>query len=234
MLWNPKPDHLPLRMTASAAIIPFRSRLLVVVSLTAVNSALYLCSNAWPMRQPVRLPVNAIDVALGWQAWTIWPYWLLLVLGPAMAMCLSERRLIIATVRAYALALAFNFAIWTLWPTRVSASRVLPDGLDPMTDAAWRLLYLLDGPNNCFPSGHVTIPLVIAAGFCAQYPRARYWLWPLLLALLPSVVTTGQHYSWDVLGGAATAALGLFFAGGDLLHAASGRTASPRISSSAS
>ncbi|MDN5782463.1 MAG: phosphatase PAP2 family protein, partial [Luteimonas sp.] len=214
-------DARQIQMTASTAIVPFRTRLLLVLSLTIVNSILYLCSNAWPLRQPVRLPLNAIDVALGWHAWTIWPYWLLLLLGPAMALCLRERRVLIATARAYALALAANFTIWSIWPTRDSASRLLPDDLDPLTDTAWRLLYALDGPNNCFPSGHVTIPLVIAAGFCAQYPRARYWVWPLLLALLPSVVTTGQHYSWDVLGGAATAAVGLLVAGRQLRRKAS-------------
>jgi hypothetical protein len=203
-------------MPATPAIVAFRTRLLLVLSLIAINSVLYLCSNAWPLRTPVRLPLNAIDAALGWHAWTIWPYWLLLLLGPAMALCLRERRLIIATVRAYALALAMNFAIWSAWPTRISASRLLPDGLDPLTALAWRLLYALDGPNNCFPSGHVTIPLVIAAGFCAQYPRARRWVWPLLLVLLPSVVATGQHYSWDVLGGAATAGIGLLVAGRQL------------------
>jgi hypothetical protein len=203
-------------MSSTPAIVAFRTRLLLVLSLIALNSVLYLCSNAWPLRTPVRLPLNAIDAALGWHAWTIWPYWLLLLLGPAMALCLRERRLINATVRAYALALAVNFAIWSAWPTRISASRLLPDGLDPLTDTAWRLLYALDGPNNCFPSGHVTIPLVIAAGLCAQYPRARHWVWALLLVLLPSVVTTGQHYSWDVLGGAATAAMGLLVAGRQL------------------
>lgn len=199
-------------MPVTPPIVPFRTRLVLVLALTAINSALYLCSNAWPLRAPARLPVNAIDAALGWHAWTIWPYWLLLLLGPAMALCLRERRFIDATVRAYVVALAMNFAIWSAWPTRVAATRLLPDGIDPITSAAWRLLYALDGPNNCFPSGHVTIPLVIGAGFCAQYPRARYWAWPLLLVLLPSVVTTGQHYSWDVLGGAATAAIGLLVA----------------------
>ncbi|MCY7355289.1 MAG: phosphatase PAP2 family protein [Lysobacter sp.] len=104
-----------------------------------------------------------------------------------------------------------NLTIWPLWPTRLPG-RVLPSDLDALTGGAWRLLYTLDAPNNCFPSGHVTIPLVIATDFCAQYPRARLWVWPLLL-VLPSVVTAGQHYSRDVFGGAATAVLGLLLAG---------------------
>ncbi len=195
------PDHLALRL-----------RLLLVLALTAINSALYLLSNAFPLRPPALLQRNIVDLALGWHAWTIWPYWLLLALAPAMAMGLRDRWIINATVRAYSLAMAINLAIWTLWPTRILRLAV-PHGLDPPTRAAWQLLFALDGPNNCFPSGHITLPLVIAAGFSAQYPRTRGWLWPLLLVLLPTVVTTGQHYSLDILGGAATAMLGWMLAG---------------------
>jgi hypothetical protein len=189
-----------------------RSRLLLVLGLMAINGALYLLTNAHPLHPPVLLPSNVVDLALGWHAWTIWPYWLLLALAPAMAVGLRDRWIAGATLRAYALALGLNLAAWTIWPTRILRS-ALPQGLDPATDAAWQLLYALDAPNNCFPSGHVTLPLVIAVGFGLQYPRTRRWLWPPLLLLLPTVVTTGQHYSWDILGGATTAVMGWVVAG---------------------
>jgi hypothetical protein len=195
--------------------VPMRDRVWLVLALIAVNSVLYTASNAHPLRTPVAVPVNVLDAALGWHAWTIWPYWLLLLLAPLLALGLRERRILRATLRAYALALAINVSFWLLWPTRIT-QRTLADDVDPLTAAAWRLLYALDGPNNCFPSGHVTIPLVVAVGFGTQYPRARRWAWPLVLALLPSVVTTGQHSSWDVLGGAATAGVGLWLAGRSL------------------
>jgi hypothetical protein len=192
--------------------LAFRFRLALVLALAAANGAIYLLSNAHPLRTPVPLPRNALDMALGWHAWTIWPYWALLLSGPLLAVGISDRRLLAATLRAYATALALNLLIWSAWPTRLPRAP-LPSDLDAPTAAAWRLLFGLDAPNNCFPSGHVTIPLVIAAGFCAQHPRAARWVWPMLLALLPSVVTTGQHYSVDVLGGAITAALGWWIAG---------------------
>lgn len=195
-------DHLAVRW-----------RLLLVLGLAAVNGALYLLTNAHPLQPPVLLPRTVVDLALGWRSWTIWPYWLLLALAPAMAVGLRDRWILRATVRAYALALAINLALWTIWPTRILRP-ALPQDLDAATHAAWRLLYALDGPNNCFPSGHVTLPLVIAVGFGAQYPHSRRWLWPLLLLLLPTVVTTGQHYSWDIAGGAASAAMGWMLAGG--------------------
>lgn len=209
-------DLSPVRPPATR--LPLRTRVALVLTLGTINGALYVLSNAHPLRTPVALPTTAVDHLLGWHAWTIWPYWLLLCLAPALALGLRDRRILVATLRAYGLALALNLSIWMLWPSRI-IQHALPENLDPLTTAAWRALYALDGPNNCFPSGHVTIPLVIAAGFGTQYPHARRWLWPTLLVLLPSVVSTGQHYAWDVLGGAVTAGLGLLLAGGDLRRA---------------
>ena len=199
-------------------LLPLRTRVLVVFSLSALMTVLYLASNAHPLRPPVLLPRNAVDIALGWHAWTIWPYWALLLLGPALALAVRERRLIVAAVQAYAIAMGLNLMVWLAWPTQLPR-QALPVGLDPLTEGAWRLLYALDAPTNCFPSGHITIPLVMGAAFCAQYPHAHRWLWLLLAALIPSVVTTGQHYSWDVLGGAATAGIGLLLAGHELRRA---------------
>jgi len=199
-----------------ASILSLRERALVVLAFALLNTAVYLLSNAHPLHAPIALPRNALDQALGWHAWTIWPYWLLIALAPAMALCLRDRWIMATTLRAYALALGINLAIWLSCPTTI-ARPMSSDTLDPFTAGAWHLLYAIDAPNNCFPSGHVTIPVTIAAGLCAQHQAARYWLWPLLALLLPSVVTTGQHTSWDVLGGLATAAIGLLVFGRDLV-----------------
>jgi len=197
--------------------VPLRNRAFLIAALALVNSALYVLSNANPLREPIVMPHNTVDLALGWHAWTIWPYWLLLALAPVLALQIREASLLHATLRAYALALLTNLAIWLAWPTKI-VRHAIADTLDPATAAAWRLLYALDGTGNCFPSGHVTIPLVIATGFCAQYPQARRWVWIAIAILLPSVVTTGQHSSWDILGGAATAAFGIRVASPDLLR----------------
>lgn len=211
----PMPDPLPQRSTHPD--VPLTTRALLVTALGLVNATLYMGSNAFPLRVPVVLQRNALDLALGWHAWTIWPYWLLLGLAPVMVLQIRDARILRSTLRAYAVALLANLAIWLSWPTQL-ARGVLPDALDPATHFAWRLLYALDAPNNCFPSGHVTIPLVIASGFCAQYPQARPWPFVAIAVLLPSVVTTGQHSSWDILGGVATALLALALASPALLR----------------
>lgn len=211
------PDPNPLRTRSARQDVPLRNRAFLVAALALVNSALYIGSNAYPLREPIMMPHNTLDLTLGWHAWTIWPYWLLLVLAPVLALQIRQARLLHATLRAYAVALLTNVAIWLAWPTKI-VRHAIADTLDPATAAAWRLLYMLDGTGNCFPSGHVTIPLVIATGLCAQYPQARRWVWIAIAILLPSVVTTGQHSSWDVLGGAATAAFGIRVASPDLLR----------------
>ena len=120
-----------------------------------------------------------------------------------------------ATLRAYAVGMAANAAVWLLWPTRLVRNGV-PTGLHDATDSAWRLLHWLDSNINCFPSAHITAPIVAVTGYCAQHPQARRWAWPFAIALMPSVVATGQHYAWDILGGAVTAALGLWLVRRDL------------------
>ncbi len=197
--------------------VRFHRRLLLVLGLTILNGAIYLASNAWPLRAPARLSRTFVDAALGWHAWTIWPYLALLLAGPALALGIRDRMLLRTTLCAYALSIGLNLAIWLAFPTQILRQAVPPD-IAGATRVAWEVLLALDGPNNCFPSGHVTIPLVIAAGFCAQHPGARRWLWPMIGLLLPTVVTTGQHYAWDILGGAATAALGIWVASPALLR----------------
>jgi membrane-associated phospholipid phosphatase len=188
----------------------------VVAVAVTLNSAIYLAINAVTAPCARIAQRSALDAALGWHAWTIWPYALLLLIAPCMALAIDDRRLFLATVRAYLAALAMNVALWLAVPTRLPRPP-LPGG-DGATAAAWRLLYAVDGPSNCFPSGHVTLPLVIAAGFALRFPRNGSLAFVAIAVLAPSVVTTGQHVAVDVLGGAATAFLGLLLTRHPLLR----------------
>lgn len=203
-------------MAMEARIVSFNIRLFAVIAMVAVNTLVYLLINAHPTRQPVLLPGTWLDVALGYHAWTIWAYWLLLAINPFLAIAIREQRVLLATLRAYLLAMGLNIAVWLAWPTYI-ARNALPEGLDPLTHGAWQLLYALDEPNTCFPSGHITIPCVVMAGFIAQYPHARRWIW-LVALLFPTIVTTGQHYAIDLFAGMATAFVGIALAGHPLLE----------------
>jgi len=195
----------------SSDAVPVRIRLALLGAATVINGAVYLAINEHPLRAPALLPRTTIDNAIGWHAWAIWPYWLLLLCAPALALAIRNRAQLLETLHAYAVAISLNVIVWLAWPTYLPRAP-LPSTLDATTAASWRLLLALDADTNCFPSGHVTIPLVVAAGFTAYAPRTRGWVWPLIVALLPSVIATGQHYALDVLGGACTAAIGIHVA----------------------
>jgi hypothetical protein len=196
-----------------ARIVPLNTRLFAVIAIVTVNTLVYLLINAHPTREPVLLPITWLDQALGYHAWTIWPYWLLLVINPFLAIAICEQRVLLATLRAYLLAMGLNIAVWLAWPTHI-VRNAAPEGLDPLTRGAWQLLYALDEPNTCFPSGHITM---VMAGFMAQHPHARRWIW-LVALLFPTIVTTGQHYVIDLFAGMAAALVGITLAGRPLFE----------------
>lgn len=197
----------PAPFDTSVLRLPRRVALVAVA--IVVNTAIYLAINHYPLRTPRTLSRGLLDAWLGLHPWTIWPYWGLLLLAPVFALSIRRTALLRATLHAYVVAFALNAAIWLTWPTRLPRE-TLPSGLDPLTHAAWRLLLTLDADTNCFPSGHVTLPVVIGAGFCVQHPRHAPAAILLVAALVPSIVTTGQHYAIDALGGLATALVGLW------------------------
>lgn len=199
-----------------ARIVPFHIRLIGVAAMVTVNTLLYLAINAHPTRAPVPLPTTWLDDVLGRHAWTIWPYWLLLVINPFLAIAIREQRILLATLRAYVVAMGLNIATWLAWPTHLLRGG-LPEDMDPLTRGAWHVLYALDEPNTCFPSGHITIPCVVIAGFLAQYPQSRHWIWMIAL-LFPTIITTGQHYAIDLFAGMLTALIGIALAGQPLLQ----------------
>lgn len=202
-------------LTPAAQRLPTPTRVLCASAVITVVTLVYLASNHFPLRSATPLPPNIVDRAIGVHAWAIWPYWLLLVIAPIFILATTDRRIFLATLRAYAIAMTANALVWLAWPTRLARDH-LPHVAQSATGAAWRLLHQLDNDINCFPSAHITAPIIAVAGFCAQHPRARGWAWPFAIALMPSVIATGQHYSWDILGGAMTAALGLWFVRHDL------------------
>lgn len=202
-------------ITPAARRLPVPMRVLCASAVIAVVTLVYMASNHFPLRVATPLPYNTVDRMIGVHAWAIWPYWLLLVIAPAFILATTDRRIFLATLRAYAISMTANALVWLAWPTRLARDH-LPEAGDGATGAAWRLLHFLDSDINCFPSAHITAPIVAVAGYCAQHPSARRWAWPFAIMLMPSVVATGQHYTWDILGGAATAAIGLWFVRRDL------------------
>ncbi|MBA2660690.1 MAG: phosphatase PAP2 family protein [Bradymonadaceae bacterium] len=185
--------------------IDFWKRLGLIGPLMLINSFAYMYLNQRPLSEPVMLPMTFIDHALPFIAITIWPYAALMIANVTLPFLL-ERREFRAVLIAYAIAIVLNVLIWSLFPTTFPRPP-LPEGAS-ISEQFYRWLMSLDQPTNCFPSGHVTIPAVLVWGLGVQWPQRRWWMWSLLVVMSLTIVTTKQHYFWDLLGGLGTAGIG--------------------------
>lgn len=176
--------------------MPFARRFALVGLAAVVQSLLYLWLNRAPLGVSHARTRTALDACVPFWPWSTWPYLLLLVLELLLPLLVRQRAEFRRLVVAYASALVVAVAIQGVWPTH----RVRPElSLEPGPGAlAYGVLVQLDRPECSFPSIHVLVPLIAAWSLW----RDRAWRWPLALvfALVPTVVTTAQHYLLDILG----------------------------------
>lgn len=100
----------------------------------------------------------------------------------------------------FAIVSTVHFIFFILVPVRIAR----PDltAATGVMDILTRYYYLIDNPVNCFPSLHVSYPLV---GTLVLWPYKRRWgyLMAVLTAFIAvSVVLVKQHYILDVVGAA--------------------------------
>jgi hypothetical protein len=181
---------------------------LCLAPVAALNTAGYLLINHHHLRPPIELPLSALDRAIPFWPWTVWPYAVLLLVDVLLPLALRNRAIFFDTLAAYSVAILLNFAIWALFPTSYPRP-TSPAGGGFMTTAAYHLLVAIDSPASCFPSGHITIPIVAVWGLGREHPRLKAGLWIGLSLLAVTVLTTKQHYVVDVAGGLATAWIGI-------------------------
>lgn len=114
----------------------------------------------------------------------------------------------VATVKKYDdfLLVMFFFIILTLasvatfiiFPTRIGRIDIIFDGL---VGRLFKILYFMDGPNNLFPSSHVSSAVYISlvnGYFC---PKSKIWVWILAVLISASTLFIKQHFLLDVVGG---------------------------------
>lgn len=185
----------------------FGKRLLLIAPLFVINWAIFMYLNEMPYREPSYLPLTFIDDAIPFLPVTVWPYILMLASNVILPFLIKEDRLFRATLLAYGVAISLNIIIWAAYPTAFPRPD-LPMG-DSLSETFYRWMVDFDKGTNCFPSGHVTIPAVLVWGLGRQWPNHRPWLYGLLLMGSMTILTTNQHYFWDLLGGLATAGVGM-------------------------
>lgn len=74
-----------------------------------------------------------------------------------------------------------------------------------------RFIQSLDVQTNCFPSLHIANACVAAFYLAVDrklYVRCTVWTWFILICW--SVISTGQHYFYDVIGGIVLALISLY------------------------
>lgn len=173
-------------------------RLISVAAAMAAVCVAYEAANRWHWRPPYLLPLTALDRAVPFSPWAMPLYVSHYVFLPLGLLSLRGEAVFRRTLKAVLVAAAVSDLTFLIAPTAF----VRPEAAGFLFDALRRL----DTGANCFPSQHVALAVVVAAGIFAD---GRKWA-PLALAwagaICASTVLVKQHYAVDVAGGLVLAA----------------------------
>lgn len=171
---------------------------------------LYTLTGNLHLQPPAMLSPSLIDRAIPFLDWTVWIYhsqFLLLALNIAL---LKNRENLSRVFYALNFASLLSFLIFFIYPTTIPRMPLDDAGL---TRTALATLYAIDAPTNCFPSLHISLAWLSAAGVWREYGKrgAAIIMWTLLISV--STMTTKQHFFIDVAGGLAVVVLSQFLVG---------------------
>lgn len=170
----------------------------------ACSFAGYLATSRLPGLKARQVPALALDRAIPLLPWTVYGYVSLYpLLALNLAYLLPRPRALRALTDAVILANAGASVIFALWRTTVERPP-LPSGAGARLLAA---LWRIDPPHNALPSLHAAYGVLLAwAHLRLQSPLAPAMaLWSA--AVIGSTLSTKQHRSLDLLGGAVLALL---------------------------
>ncbi|MBI3097231.1 MAG: phosphatase PAP2 family protein [Planctomycetes bacterium] len=120
------------------------------------------------------------------------------------AFVVRDRELLARICCAYGMSMIVSFAIFYLYPVTMDRPEV------PVTDfTSWllRLQYQIDGPNNCFPSIHLSIAFSCAFGVTKADRKQGPWLIAIAAVIGISTLFVKAHYIADVIGGITVAVI---------------------------
>lgn len=109
-------------------------------------------------------------------------------------------------VVSFILATTIAYTVFLAFPVKME---LRPDisGLTGPSIAVTRFFYMIDMPYNCFPSLHLTYPM-LATLVSWRSHRVMRWFFALVTILVAvSVVLVKQHYIADVIAGLANGAI---------------------------
>ena len=169
----------------------------------------YLWTNHVHIIEPRLLPMTAVDRAVPFVLWTVWPY-VFLAYCMFLPLFVWDLRLFRQAALAILTGYSINLLFFIFWPTMLPG-RPVAEG-NAWSLSLYHTLCSLDSIANCFPSGHITAPAIGFWFLARQYPRWRAALAVVFFLLSFTILTTKQHYLWDWFGGLGTAAFGIWMA----------------------
>ena len=123
--------------------------------------------------------------------------------------CRESREQCYRFLSAEAIAKLICGLCFILFPT----TNVRPDTVDGVFGPLLELVYLLDAPDNLFPSIHCLVSWFCFRGLkgCKTIPRWYYWFsFVFALLIFASTLFTKQHVIVDVVGGVVVAEIGIW------------------------
>ena len=173
-----------------------------------VTAALYQWAIRAPLYTPFRVAATAIDRAIPLVPETAGPYLSYFLLMPSFVWFLRRRPDRGAWLMAAGFVVLGNLVINLAIPTEIA------EPLRPEDAGGWLLAQIISGdtPRAALPSGHVTLPVALAAlSFAGRMPwRWLYAVWAAMLGVV--ILTTKQHHFPDAIGGLVWGLVGSFIA----------------------
>jgi hypothetical protein len=181
----------------------------VAAPLAAVHASVYWLLNHFSLLRSRELPLTWLDRSIPFWTWTIWGYFALVLMAIVMPLAVRNRQVFRQLVVAYGISVGTVIAFFTLWPTHYPRPPVPTD--PSWHNLAYYWLIQVDSPECCFPSSHIIVPVITCVALWQDGRRGWGWsLLPLGVGICTvTILTTKQHYFWDLLGGLAAAALGI-------------------------
>ncbi|MFI5361108.1 MAG: phosphatase PAP2 family protein [Elusimicrobiota bacterium] len=144
------------------------------------------------------VPMTAIDRAVPFMPWTGWIYATVFPFPLLAVTLVRDDRGVRTTLASFIGVTTVLFAVFLAYPTVYPRPELAGGGLLALP---LELIYRIDLPRNCLPSGHVTAAFLTAFSVRQARPRlgAALIFWAAVIAV--STLTTKQHYFWDVVAG---------------------------------
>jgi hypothetical protein len=170
----------------------------VVIPLAVCQTLAYSWFNHRATPDAHTLPLTAVDRWIPFLPWTVWPYLGLAAAALLLPIFIRQGWVLRQVLIAYALAMGTTFLCFALFPTiYVRPEHGSGTG---WTGTVYAWLMEVDSPLCCFPSGHVITPALGCWGWRRDGRRGAAWLAVGLALGSLTILTTKQHYIWDLLG----------------------------------